>query len=72
MQVSRAMVFQSGLKTGGGAARMVHVTSSQRVRRGWCTWHHCGGCVDVKLKLDGSMLRDVSDPATIALPFSLY
>jgi hypothetical protein len=22
---------------------------------GWCTWHHHGGCVEMKLKTDGSM-----------------
>jgi hypothetical protein len=33
LQASQARIFQSGLKTGGGAMRMVHVTSSQRSRR---------------------------------------
>jgi hypothetical protein len=28
LKVSRVMVSQSGLKTGGGAVRMVHVASS--------------------------------------------
>jgi hypothetical protein len=22
---------------------------------GWCTWHHRGGCVGIKLKMNGSM-----------------
>jgi hypothetical protein len=39
---------------------------------GWCTWHHRGGCVGEKLKLDGSMRQAASDPATFALPFSFY
>jgi hypothetical protein len=39
---------------------------------GWCTWHHRGGCVGGKLKMDGSMRRAASDPATLALPFSFY
>jgi hypothetical protein len=30
MEARRARFFQSGLKTGRGAARMVHVTSSQK------------------------------------------
>jgi hypothetical protein len=30
LEASQAMVFQSGLKTGGGAVRMVQVASSQR------------------------------------------
>jgi hypothetical protein len=29
LEASRARVFRSGLKTGGGAARMVHVASSR-------------------------------------------
>jgi hypothetical protein len=39
---------------------------------GWCTWHHHGGCVGGKLKMDGSMRQAVSDPAILALPFSFY
>jgi hypothetical protein len=31
-----------------------------------------GGCVRGKLKMDGSMRRAVSDPATLALLFSFY
>jgi hypothetical protein len=38
----------------------------------WWTWHHHGGCVKVKLKMNGSMRRAASDPATLILPFSLY
>jgi hypothetical protein len=38
----------------------------------WCTWHHCGGCVGIKLKTDGSMRWAVLDPFTLALPFSVY
>jgi hypothetical protein len=33
VKVSQARVFQSGLKNGGGTTRMVHVTSSRRLRR---------------------------------------
>jgi hypothetical protein len=33
LKASRASVSQSDLKTGGGAMRMVHATSSQRLRR---------------------------------------
>jgi hypothetical protein len=33
---------------------------------------HCGGCVEHKLKTDESMRRATSDPATLALLFSLY
>jgi hypothetical protein len=39
---------------------------------GWCMWHHRGGCVGGKLKLDGLMRWAASDPATLALPFSFY
>jgi hypothetical protein len=39
---------------------------------GWCTWHHCGGCVGGKLKTDGSMRRAASDPTTLPLSFSMY
>jgi hypothetical protein len=34
MEAIRARVFQSGIKTGGGAARLVNVASSWRLRRG--------------------------------------
>jgi hypothetical protein len=34
--------------------------------------HHRGGCVDDKLKINGSMRRAVLDPGTLALLFSLY
>jgi hypothetical protein len=33
LEASRASVSQSDLKTGGGAAQMVHVTSSRKLRR---------------------------------------
>jgi hypothetical protein len=32
LEVSRDRIFQSGLKTGGGAAQMVHVALSRRSR----------------------------------------
>jgi hypothetical protein len=35
-------------------------------------WHHCGGCVEDKLNMDGSMRQDTSDPVTLTLTFSLY
>jgi hypothetical protein len=35
-------------------------------------WHHRGGCVGGKLKMDGSMRRAVSDPATLPLLFLMY
>jgi hypothetical protein len=41
-------------------------------RCGWCTWHHHGGHVRIKSKTDGALRRAASDPATLALPFSLY
>jgi hypothetical protein len=44
----------------------------QRHDGGWCTWHHRGGCIAVKSKMNGSMRRATSDPATLALLFSLY
>jgi hypothetical protein len=47
VEVSLAMVFQSGLKTGRG-------------------------CVEGKLKMDGSMRWAASDPATLPLLFSMY
>jgi hypothetical protein len=37
-----------------------------------CTWHHQGGCVQVKLKTDGSMRRAASDPVTPSLLFLMY
>jgi hypothetical protein len=41
-------------------------------RRGWCMWHNNRDCVDVKLKMDGSIRRVTSDPATLTLLFLLY
>jgi hypothetical protein len=38
----------------------------------WCTWHHRGGHVELKLKMDGSMQQTASDSSTSTLPFSLY
>jgi hypothetical protein len=37
-------------------------------RRGWCTWHHHGGCVEVKSKTDGLLRQTASDSATLTLP----
>jgi hypothetical protein len=47
LEASRARVSQSGLKTGGGATRMVHVASSRRSRGseaddGWSDGIGCG------------------------------
>jgi hypothetical protein len=41
----------------------------QRHDGGWCTWHHHGCYVDVKLKTDGLMRWAASDSATHVLPF---
>jgi hypothetical protein len=41
-------------------------------RHGWCMWHHHGGCVELKLKTDGSMRCATSDSSIPTLPFSLY
>jgi hypothetical protein len=38
----------------------------------WCTWHHRRGCVELKLKTDGSMRQVTSDPSMQTLPFLLY
>jgi hypothetical protein len=42
------------------------------VRHGWCTWHHRGGCVEMKPKTDGSMRWVASYSSTPTLSFSLY
>jgi hypothetical protein len=39
---------------------------------GWYMWHHHGGCIEDKLKLDGSMRWAVLDTAILALPFFFY
>jgi hypothetical protein len=31
------------------------VSRLAEVRHGWCIWHHRGGCVEIKLKMNGSM-----------------
>jgi hypothetical protein len=41
-------------------------------RRGWCMWHHRGGCIEIKSKTDRSMRRAASDPATLTLSFLMY
>jgi hypothetical protein len=60
LEASHARVSQSSLKTGRGKTA------------GWYTRHHRGGCVGIKLKMDGSMRRAASDPATLTLSFSMY
>jgi hypothetical protein len=54
------------------ASKQVWPEDWQRRDYGWRTWHHRGGCVRGKLKLDGSMQRAASDPATLALSYSFY
>jgi hypothetical protein len=56
LEASRERVSQLGLKTSVGVARM-------------CMWHHNGGCVELKLKTNGSIRRAVSDPATLLCRF---
>jgi hypothetical protein len=48
VEVSRDVISQSGLKTGGGVAWMVHVASSRRLHRveaedGWVDTTDCVG-----------------------------
>jgi hypothetical protein len=47
VEASRARVFHSGLKTGGGAAWMVHVASPRRLHRVEAKdrWVDATGCV---------------------------
>jgi hypothetical protein len=49
LKISQTRVFSM-------ASRLVEA------QRGWCTWCHCEGCVEMKLKTDGSMRRGTSDP----------
>jgi hypothetical protein len=58
LEVSQARVFQSSLKTGGGAVRMVPVALLR-------------GCVEMKPKMDASMRFVALDSSTLTLPFSL-
>jgi hypothetical protein len=41
-------------------------------RRGWCTWHHHRGCIELKLKTDESIRQTTSDHYTPSLLFSMY
>jgi hypothetical protein len=41
-------------------------------RRGWCTWHHRRGGIEMKPKTNESMRRTASDSSTPTLLFSLY
>jgi hypothetical protein len=69
---NRWWVSLLSLKTKVGEGFPVWPEDWWRRDDGWCTWHHRGGCVGGKLKLDGSMQRAASDPATLALLFSFY
>jgi hypothetical protein len=60
VEASLARVSQSDLK------------DWRRCDDGWCTWHHRGGCVGGKLKMDGSTRWATSDTATLPLPFLIY
>jgi hypothetical protein len=59
LKASWDRVSQSCLKTGAGAAWMVHVT-------------YRGGCIELKLKMDELMRRVASDPSNLTLSFSIY
>jgi hypothetical protein len=59
LEASRTKVSQSSLKTGGGAAWMMHAASSWRSR-------------EEKLKTDGSMRRATLDSSSPTFLFSLY
>jgi hypothetical protein len=43
-----------------------------KVRRGWYMWQHHRGCIELKLKTDGSIRRAVLDLSTLTLSFSVY
>jgi hypothetical protein len=57
---------QDGLEFSSLASRL------SEAWRGWCMWHYRGGCVKLKLKIDGSMWHAVSDPSITSLLFSMY
>jgi hypothetical protein len=63
-------------RTGDGAqVRYLMAVAPQDWRRrdsGWCMWHHHGGFIRIKLKMDVSLRRTTLDPATLALSFSMY
>jgi hypothetical protein len=40
--------------------------------RGWCTWHHHGGRMEMKPKVDRSMRQAASVSSTPTLSFLLY
>jgi hypothetical protein len=40
--------------------------------RGWYTWHHRGGRVEINPKMDGSMQQAAMDSSIPTLPFLLY
>jgi hypothetical protein len=48
---------QVGLGFSNLASRLVEA------QHRWCTWHHRRGCVELKLKTDGSMRQVTSDPS---------
>jgi hypothetical protein len=43
-----------------------------KARCGWCMWHHRGGRVEMKLKMDRSLWWAASDSSTPTLSFSMY
>jgi hypothetical protein len=57
---------QVGLGFSSLALRLVEA------RHRWCMWHHHEGCIESKLKIDGSMRWATSDPSTPTLAFSMY
>jgi hypothetical protein len=44
----------------------------QRRNGRWCTWHHRGGRMRIRLKTNGLMWWATSDPTTLTLLFSMY
>jgi hypothetical protein len=52
--------------------KQVWLEDWQRRDDGWCMWHHHGGCIGGMLKMDGSIRRAASNPATLPLLFLMY
>jgi hypothetical protein len=63
---TRRDLVEVGLVFPSLASRLVEA------QRGWCTWDHNEGCVELKLKTDESIRRTALDSSIITLPFFMY
>jgi hypothetical protein len=70
---ARHTLRSSGLlRLEASRARVSQALRLVEAQHGWCMWHHHKGHVEMKLKMDGSMRRALSESSSPTLSFSLY